>query len=632
MKLEELKKIVEEIEKEREFVKKVLNGEIKDTWIERKDFLKTTLMIVESPNKARTIANFFWKPSKRVVKGLNVYEVSIWKRQLLITASGGHIVDLVVRKYTENPFFYGVEFLEDKYYPFYDTIKKCIYKYNEEEQVQIVDDFEKCKKVILDKIDFIQAIQKSSLEVDEVFVATDPDTEWEKIAYDLYSLIKPYNIEIYRIEYHEVTKRAILQAIEEKRKLDENLVRAQIVRRIADRRVGFSLSEKLQKYFNNLNYSAWRVQTPVLGWVIQRYEQSKEKKAVIYIYFQDLSDQGIQKEGVFVKKVLTFEEDDTEKVKNIKKEKEVFIRILDKKQEKINPFPPFTTDALLQEANDKLRLGADEVMKIAQDLFESWVITYHRTDSTHISDYGIGIAKEILKEKGWEQYFYPRHWGESGTHEAIRPTKPYDMETLRAMVESGMILGNFTRNHYRVYDLIFRRFLASQMKFFVQEKANIEIEFLNINYKKQVEIPTNIIENGWNLIIPQGIYLIDEGKKEISVDKKMVPKIPPYTQWTLIAQMKERWLGRPSTYATIISTLLRRWYITQIPKTGWLIPTKKWRIVYEFLTSRYKDLVSEEFTAYLEKQMDEVENGADHNEILKQLYNLIQKYINSEKD
>ncbi len=632
MKLEELKKIVEEIEKEREFVKKVLNGEIKDTWIERKDFLKTTLMIVESPNKARTIANFFWKPSKRVVKGLNVYEVSIWKRQLLITASGGHIVDLVVRKYTENLFFYGVEFLEDKYYPFYDTIKKCIYKYNEEEQVQIVDDFEKCKKVILDKIDFIQAIQKSSLEVDEVFVATDPDTEWEKIAYDLYSLIKPYNIEIYRIEYHEVTKRAILQAIEEKRKLDENLVRAQIVRRIADRRVGFSLSEKLQKYFNNPNYSAWRVQTPVLGWVIQRYEQSKEKKAVIYIYFQDLSDQGIQKEGVFVKKVLTFEEDDTEKVKNIKKEKEVFIRILDKKQEKINPFPPFTTDALLQEANDKLRLGADEVMKIAQDLFESWVITYHRTDSTHISDYGIGIAKEILKEKGWEQYFYPRHWGESGTHEAIRPTKPYDMETLRAMVESGMILGNFTRNHYRVYDLIFRRFLASQMKFFVQEKANIEIEFLNINYKKQVEIPTNIIENGWNLIIPQGIYLIDEGKKEISVDKKMVPKIPPYTQWTLIAQMKERWLGRPSTYATIISTLLRRWYITQIPKTGWLIPTKKWRIVYEFLTSRYKDLVSEEFTAYLEKQMDEVENGADHNEILKQLYNLIQKYINSEKD
>jgi reverse gyrase len=94
------------------------------------------------------------------------------------------------------------------------------------------------------------------LEVDEVFIATDPDTEGEKIAYDLYNLIKPYNIEIYRIEYHEVTKRAILQAIEERRKLDENLVRAQIVRRIADRRVGFSLSEKLQKYFNSPNYSA----------------------------------------------------------------------------------------------------------------------------------------------------------------------------------------------------------------------------------------------------------------------------------------------------------------------------------------------------------------------------------------
>ena len=619
MDLKDLVKLSKQIEEERVFIRKILKWEIDPSQIKWKNLLKTVLMIVESPNKARTIANFFWKPSRRILKKLNVYEVSIWDKLFLISSSWWHIVDLITKKW-----IYGVDIENDKFFPNYDSIKRCQYKFNHEEEIQIIDEYEKCIKITLDKIDFITSLQKLSLEVDEIYIATDPDTEGEKISYDLYCLLKPYNINIFRIEYHEVTKQAILKAIEEKRQVNIDLVRAQIVRRVSDRWVWFSLSEKLQEYFKNPNYSAWRVQTPVLGWIIKRDEQWKDKKALIKITFNDLNLEF--KEGYYIKNFISFEEEDIEKVKNIKKLKQIEIKTLNTEKEEVNPLPPYSTDALLQDANDRLKFGADKTMQLAQDLFEAWLITYHRTDSIHISNVGINIAVTYLKEKNLDQYFYPRHWWKEGTHEAIRPTKSVDTEELKQLYASWMITASLTSDHFKLYDLIFKRFIASQMKPYIIENKDIKIIFSEINFEKNIQIPYQLIQNWWNLIKPVWILPLKDWIYTVDIDKKLIPKVLPYTQWTLINEMKEKGLWRPSTYATIVTTLLKRWYVIQIPKTWWLKSTKKWKEVYQYLINNYSDLVSEQFTAFLEKQMDEVELWKDHFKILAQLLEKLKKY------
>lgn len=622
MKVDQLKELVLQIEQERNIVKQVLDWKIDNLKTINQDFIKTILMIVESPNKARTISNFFWKPSRRTIKWLNVYEVNLWNKLLLITACWGHIVDLITKTW-----IFWVEKNWNKFYPIYDSIKRCIYKYNPDEQVQITDDFSKCESIVLDKRDYIQALQKVSLEVDEVYLATDPDTEWEKISYDLYCLLKPFNGNLFRIEYHEVTKKAILKAIDEKRQIDENLVRAQIVRRVADRWVWFSLSEKLQAYYNNPNYSAWRVQTPVLWWVIKRDEEWKEKKAIIYIKFDENEDSSLGSLNWFYfKNTILLEEENTQKVKDIKKTNKVQIKIVDTKKVESKPSPPFTTDTLLKEANDKLWIWASELMKIAQDLFEAWLITYHRTDSIHISDTWIWVAKEFLKEKNLLDYFYPRHWWAEWTHEAIRPTKPYDIDDLKSLIESWLLVAKLTYNHYRVYNLILKRFVASQMRSFEYEEWNVNIKFVWINYDRLVQLPLKVLKNWWNLIIPIWIYDLDDWIYKVQIDKKLVPKVIPYTQWTLISEMKEKGLWRPSTYATIVSTLLKRKYIIQIPKLWWLKHTKKWKEVYDFLMANYKNLVSETFTKILEEKMDKVEQWEDHFKILFELFEKLKEY------
>ncbi|MEO2154568.1 MAG: reverse gyrase, partial [Nanoarchaeota archaeon] len=421
-----LEKIIKEIEEERELIKKIKEGKIKE---EIKQLVKTTLIIVESPNKARTIAHFFGEPTRRIVNGLNVYEVSLGNEILMITASQGHILDLIKKEG-----YFGTLKENEKFYPVYTTIKRCLFN---NEIKQITDDFEFCEVLQLDKIEFIKALQKTALEVDEVLIATDPDNEGEKIGYDLYILLKPYNSNIKRIEYHEVTRKAILEAIKNKRDIKINMIKEQILRRVADRWVGFALSLKLQKDFNNKNYSAGRVQTPVLGWVIKRDEEAKEKKALIIAELvREFNEEIINKlkeEGTYLSNTIFIEEENKEKVRKIKNAKEVVIEILERKEEELKPLPPYTTDALLKDANEKLKFSAQKTMQLAQNLFELGICTYHRTDSTHISTKGIEIAKEYLKEKKLDNYFVPRKWGEEGAHEAIRPTRAYDAEDLKML-------------------------------------------------------------------------------------------------------------------------------------------------------------------------------------------------------
>ncbi|NPA13643.1 MAG: reverse gyrase [Aquificae bacterium] len=466
------------------------------------------------------------------------------------------------------------------------------------------------------------------------------NTEGEKIAWDLYEVIKPYNSNIRRMEFHEVTKRAIVEAIHNPRQIDINLVEAQMVRRIADRWVGFELSRLLQEHFKKPWLSAGRVQTPVLGWVIERDKLYRTKKGAVFVYLPNP-----QKDKRRISVSWEFEDKKLarEFYKNLT---EVEVKILQNREEEKKPAPPFTTDVMLKEASDKLRFSASKTMQLAQELFEAGLSTYHRTDSTRVSDVGISIAREYIDENFGQDYFYPRHWGEGGAHECIRPTHPWDVEELRSMMLAGQLKG-LTKDHLRLYELIFKRFMASQMRPATVEVSKFEVKPL----LEKKDLPTQSVEkeeitsllrDGFNLMTPIEVYYLKEGTFKVVEQKdltdeegnkigehsesamkiyKLVPLAYPYTQGSLIEEMKKRGIGRPSTYAQIVQKLLDRGYV--IERKNFLFPTKLGKEVYNYLI-RLKEaekFVKEEFTRILEELMDRIERGEVYYiEVLKDLY------------
>ena len=455
-------KIIEEISSERELLKRIREEEKIEGL---KDVIKSSIVIVESPTKAKTIANFFGLPSKKWIEDVLVYEINIGNRIINIIPTLGHITDLVVRSG-----IYGIEKINGKLCPVYSTIK--IGKDGE----AFTDDNSKITDDIYDKFKIIKALRELSLEVDEIFIATDPDSEGEKIAWDVYLSIKPYNQQIKRAEFHEITRKSFLKAIENPRDIDFNLVKAQITRRIADRLVGFYLSQELQRKFKNKHLSAGRVQSPVLGWILNREEERKKKKAIFNFKIKDLS--------------FNFEiEDINEARKLYKSVTHVDLRILERKEEEVNPFPPFTTDTLLTECSERFHFSTNKTMEIAQELFEKGLITYHRTDSSRVSDAGIKIAEEYIKEKFSSELFNPRTWKTiEGAHECIRPTRALDTSTLRFMLSSGLYDLKNIKDSLRIYDLIFKRFIASQMKRAVIEVVKLKIKIGNRDFEKIINL------------------------------------------------------------------------------------------------------------------------------------------------
>ncbi len=570
----DIERLLEEIDEDRRKVRELMAGKKK---AERSDILKPLLVIVESPNKARTIANFFGKPVVRRINGHEIMEVVVGDIYLMITASAGHVLDL-----KKEGGFYGVILSNGHFVPVYEIIEE--------------------------KESIINGLRAVAMEADEVYIATDPDTEGEKIGWDVGNILMPYVDSVRRMEFHEVTKRAIIHAIKNPRGFDENLVRAQVVRRISDRWVGFEVSKILQETFHKNWLSAGRVQTPVLGWIIEREREYRQKKYVVNITVNGLR--------------LSFEfESKREAQRFFEGVKEAEIKVLEEFEDKINPLPPFTTDTLLKEASDRYRFSLEKSMNIAQQLFEMGFITYHRTDSTRVSDTGIGVAREYVSEEFGEEYFYGRHWGEGGAHECIRPTKPIDSEELRSMMLGGQAEG-ITKDHVMLYELIFNRFIASQMKPVKVLKKRVEISVGD--RKQEIIINSKVLERGFDLISRIEIHDVKEGKVSVENSKEMrqVPKAFLYTQGSLVEEMKRRGIGRPSTYATIVSKLFDRGYI--IERKGFLIPTKLGKEVYEYLKKREDIIpfVSEEFTRQLEEVMDRIEEGKeDYQEALKEIYN-----------
>lgn len=551
------------------------------------DLIKPALFIVESPTKARQISRFFGKPSVKVLNDTLVYEVPMEKFVLMVTASIGHVTDL-----TTGRGFYGV-IVNDKFIPVYASIKRC-----RDCGHQFTEEKVKCPKCGSENLDDsrkrINALRKLAHDAEFVIIGTDPDTEGEKIAWDLRNLLSGCG-EVRRAEFHEVTKRAVLQALESLRDIDEDLVKAQIVRRVEDRWIGFRLSQKLWERFNNKNLSAGRAQTPVLGWVIERYRESREKKTIAMVRDLDL--------------VLEYD----------KAEFDITISLVEEREETRNPLPPYTTDAMLRDANRILKFSVKQTMQIAQDLFENGLITYHRTDSTRVSDVGLKIAREYLQED-----FMGREWGEGGAHECIRPTRALNRDDLQRLVEEGVIMVDALKwEHLALYDLIFRRFMASQCKPF-----NVKVKKYVVEYDgRRVEEERVVGAEGRAYELYRAVWVKKElptGMFTVKAEIKRVPKSSPLTQSEIIQLMREREIGRPSTYATIVDRLFTRNYVNE--RYGRVIPTKLGIDVFEYLYSHYSKFVSEERTRYLENRMDAVENGElDYHKALQELYEEIRE-------
>ncbi len=571
-----LKEILKEIDEDRDRVRDILEGRAR---IERKEHVKPVLIVVESPNKARTIANFFGKPVSRRFGEFEVLEIAAGNYYLMITSSLGHILDL-----SKDGGFHGVLTNDEEFVPIYEVIEN--------------------------KEATIRGLWSIAQETESALIATDPDTEGEKIGWDLQALLLPMVKSVGRIEFHEVTRRAVSKAMESPRSFNENLVKAQVVRRVADRWVGFEVSKILQTTFDKAWLSGGRVQIPVLGWVVEREREYRKKRHVVQITFR--GDRWLRLEFEFERK--------EEAKRFFDRLGKVEVEVVEEEVKELSPPPPFTTDTLLKEASDRFKFGVKKTMQIAQELFEKGLITYHRTDSVRVSDTGIGVAREFLKEEFGEDLFRARRWAQGGAHECIRPTKAMDSEELRSASLSGQFQ-ELGRDHVTLYDLIFRRFIASQMREARVKIKKVRVKALDLS--KELELRTQVVEDGFNLLYPLELHPDLEGEVDVRSLKELrqVPMAYLFTQGSLVEEMKRRGIGRPSTYASTVEKLLDRGYIVE--RNGFLVPTKLGKEVYEFLRRQAKILpfVSEEFTRRLEELMDGIEEGReDYTNVLRSLY------------
>ena len=548
--------------------------------------IRPALFIVESPTKAKQIARFFGRPSVRVMEDLIVYEVATERYILLIAASLGHIVDL-----STDRGFHGVE-VDGGFRPIYSTIKRC-----RDCGYQFTRDSDHCPKCgggnLDDSRGRIEALRRLAYEAGLAIIGTDPDAEGEKIAWDIANLLRGLS-EVRRAEFHEVTPRAIREALRGLREIDERLVRAQIVRRIEDRWIGFTLSQRLWDAFNKRGISAGRVQTPVLRWIIEQGERYRRRRRVAYAPELAITLEGVEGDEV-----------------------EVEIKLLEERHEARSPLPPYTTDEMLRDANRLLRMSSSTAMKLAQELFERGLITYHRTDSTRVSDVGLNVAKSYLGSD-----FRGRTWslGEEGAHECIRPTRPWDRETLRRMIYEGVLrVEGLTAKHLALYDLIFRRFMASQAP-----EIEVYVKRYLIKYSDRSLTEERVLRAEGRAIQLYRSVKVDRelplGRMRVHIEWRLIPEGYPYTQADVIRLMRERSIGRPSTYASILQKLFDRGYIYE--RRRWLLSTKLGKAVCQYLDTHYGQFVSEDRTRRLLEKMDSIERGeANYIDVLTELYN-----------
>ena len=547
------------------------------------------LVIVESPTKARTLKKFLGPEYK-------------------ILASFGHVRDLPKRKF-------GVDIKND-FKPTYVIIPKAKER--------------------------VKELKKAAQKAKSVVLATDPDREGEAIAYHLIYLLKlgkkkPY----WRIVFHEITEEAIKEALKNPRKIDMNLVRAQQARRILDRIVGYKLSPLLWRKIAK-GLSAGRVQSVALRLIVEREREIERFVPKEYWTIEAL----FEKENEKFKAVLTKKNKktlDQFAIKNEKEAKKIIedlkgarfkVLKIEKKERKRKPPEPFITSTMQQTAWQKFKFTAKRTMELAQQLFEMGYITYHRTDSKNLSKLALEMAKDfILKEFG-KNYFEQRIYKTKSkvaqeAHEAIRPT---DIEKTPQVLSERL-----NSQQSKLYDLIWRRFLASQMKEAIFDVTKVEIEAKNYGFSATGQI---LKFDGFLKVYPmkfeeQKLPPLKEGEIlnliEISPLQHFTQPPPRYTEATLIKELEKHGIGRPSTYAPILATIQERNYVKKDEKKRFY-PTAVGILVNDLLVKHFPEIVDLKFTAKMEENLDKIANGKkDWVLTLKEFYepfeeNLRKKY------
>lgn len=554
------------------------------------------LVIVESPAKANTIKKFLGGSTK-------------------VLASMGHIRDLPKSKM-------GID-IEHDFEPEYINIRG--------------------------KGDLIKQLKKEGKQAKKIYIATDPDREGEAIAWHLATILKEEKNKITRVTFNEITKGAVQKAIKEPRDIDINLVDAQQARRVLDRIVGYKMSPVLWKKVKR-GLSAGRVQSVAVKLIVDREEEIENFKPEEYWnLYANLQEPKSKKEfearfhGKDGKKQEVHSEEEMNQIlKDIDKAKYTITEVK-KGEKKRNPAPPFTTSTMQQEASRKLGFTLKKTMSIAQGLYEGvkmpekgtvGLITYMRTDSTRISEEARAAAKEHIVttygEKYYENRYYKTNKDAQDAHEGIRPTY--------ADLEPEAIKDYLTKDQYKLYKLIYNRFMASQMATAIYDTMAVSIDANGYTFKANGQM---IRFKGFMTLYVEGTDQKEQEedgmlpelkeKQELTL-KKLNPKQsfteppPRYTEASLVKALEEKEIGRPSTYSPTITTILERRYIEKMQKQ--LSPTELGRIVNKLLTENFTDVINVEFTAKIENEFDEIAMGKEEwKKMIREFYGPFEKEI-----
>jgi DNA topoisomerase-1 len=552
------------------------------------------LVIVESPAKAKTIRKFLGKDYK-------------------IEASMGHVRDLPKSQM-------GVD-IDNNFEPKYITIRG--------------------KGPVLDKI------KKTAKDVSGVFLATDPDREGEAISWHLAFILDIDENSPCRIEFNEITKDAVKNAVKHPRPINKNLVDAQQARRIVDRLVGYEISPLLWKKVKK-GLSAGRVQSVAVRLICDREEEIEKFvpeeywKLSAHLYKQSKKESFEAELNTYKgSKVTVRNREEMDAVLKEVKSNQFTVEQIKKGTKSRNPYPPYYTSSLQQDAYNKLGFTSKRTMVAAQQLYEGielkgegsvGLITYMRTDSVRISETALAQAREFIKKEWGDKYLpdKPRYYkGKKGTqdaHEAIRPT------SVNRTPDS--VKASLTSDQYKLYSLIWKRFVACQMKNAEYNTMSIDIKCGEYGFRASGSTLTfkGFLEvyNDENEKKENSLPELNEGDllKVKKLDDKQLFTQPParYTEASLIKTLEEEGIGRPSTYAPIISTILQRGYVERENKA--LKPTYLGKVVNDVMKEYFQEIVDVDFTAEMEKKLDKIEEeGLEWGKVVKDFYDPLKMMI-----
>lgn len=513
--------------------------------------------------------------------------------------------------------------------------------------VDIENDFRPSYRLIAGKSKVVKELKKEAKKAKTIYLSTDPDREGEAIAWHVLRILKLPEKKYQRIVFHEITKSALEEALKNPRKIDINLVNAQQARRILDRLVGYKLSPFLWRKIAK-GLSAGRVQSVAVRLIVEREREIRNFIPQEYwtiVALLKKKDDGefkatlVQKGNKKIPKMGIKTKKEADKILNDLKGAEYKLIKIEKKETKRNPLAPFTTSTLQQEAWKRFHFPAKTTMQLAQKLYETGLITYHRTDSTNLSQEALQMAKDWilknLKKEYWagefKQYKTKSKVAQEA-HEAIRPTNAFQTpEDL-----------NLEDRHKKIYQLIWQRFIASQMSPAVFDSLAYDIKAKDYVFRATGQ---KLKFDGFSKIYPvsfeeKELPELEKNEilnlKKLSAEKHSTQPPARYTEASLVKELEKNGIGRPSTYAPIISLIQKRGYVRKNAEKRFY-PTELGEIVVDVLVKHFPQIIDIGFTAKMENDLDEIANGKKSwvktlkefyfpfNELLKQKYKEVKK-------